>query len=222
MEGSPETTMEIVGIVGDIQEGQSDAAPRSAMYRPLNQNPENPNEGFSLALRTSQDAVLSMAATTIHSLDPALAVFDPGTMAGRLHDSPSAALHRSAAYVVGGFAGLAFLLSSIGLYGVIAYSVGQRTREIGVRMALGAQRSTVQGMILREAAWLVAVGIALGLGGALGAARLMRSLLFGVPAWDISTLAGVSAVLCVSALAASYLPARRAALVNPMDALRAE
>ena len=224
MESSPDTKMEIVGIVDNIQEGQPDAAPRSAMYRPLNQDPENPNEGFAVILRTTQDedSVLSMAAAAIHTLDPALAVFDPGTMAARLHDSPSASLHRSAAFVLAGFASLAFLLSSIGLYGVIAYSVGQRTREIGVRMALGAQRSAVQGMILREAAWLVAVGIVLGLAGALGAAKLMGSLLFDVPPWDIPTLVAASAVLCVSALAASYWPARRAALINPIDALRTE
>jgi ABC-type antimicrobial peptide transport system permease subunit len=194
------------------------------MYRPLNQNPHNPNEGFAVALHTAQDedSILSMAATAIHKLDPSLAVYDPGTMVERLHDSPAASLHRSAAYVVGGFAGLAFLLSSIGLYGVIAYSVSQRTREIGVRMALGAQRSVVQGMILREAAWLAVIGIALGLGEAVGAARLMGTLLFDVPTWDISTLAAVCAALCVSALTASFHPARRATLVNPNEALRSE
>ena len=224
IEGSPKSLMEIVGIVDDIQEGQPDAVPQAAMYQPFYQNPENPKDGFAIVLRTSQDekSVLSMAATAIHSLDAGLAVYDPGTMGERLFDSPSATLHRSAAYVVGGFAVLAFLLSSIGLYGVIAYSVSQRTREIGVRMALGAQRSAVQGMILREAGRLTAIGVALGLAGAVGAARLMGSLLFGVRAWDIPTLIAVVAVLCVSAMAASLLPARRAAQVNPIEALRAE
>jgi predicted permease len=224
MEGSPETKMEIIGIVDYIQEGQPDAAPRSAMYRPLYQNPENPHDGFSIALLTSQnpDAILSMADKTLHSFDPSLAVFDPGTMPERLHDSPVASLHRSTAFVVGGFAGLAFLLSSIGLYGVISYSVSQRAREIGVRMAMGAQRSTVSRMILREAAWLTVIGVLLGLAGALGAARLMGSLLFNVQTWDLPTLAAVVLALSVSALAASLLPARRAASVNPIDALRAE
>jgi macrolide transport system ATP-binding/permease protein len=89
-------------------------------------------------------------------------------------------------------------------------------------MALGAERGAVERMILREGGWLAALGIALGMGGALAAARLMRSLLFDVTAWDISTLAAVGAVVCVAALAASFLPARRAALVNPTEALRAE
>jgi ABC-type antimicrobial peptide transport system permease subunit len=101
-------------------------------------------------------------------------------------------------------------------------AASQRAREIGVRMAMGAQRSTVSRMILREAAWLTVIGVLLGLAGALGAARLMGSLLFNVQTWDLPTLASVVLALSVSALAASLLPARRAASVNPIDALRAE
>jgi ABC-type antimicrobial peptide transport system permease subunit len=104
----------------------------------------------------------------------------------------------------------------------VAYSVSQRTREIGIRIALGAQRATVHRLILREAGWLAALGIVLGLGGAVAAAAPMKSLLFGVAAWDVPTLAAVTAVLGVSALVASFLPARRAARVNPVEALRAE
>ncbi len=117
---------------------------------------------------------------------------------------------------------MAFLLSIVGLYEVVAYPVSQRTREIGVRKALGAQRGSVYQLILREAAWLTAMGIASGLAGSLAAARLMRGLLFGVRSWGVPTLAAVAAMLGVSAMLASYIPARRAASVNPVDALRAE
>jgi macrolide transport system ATP-binding/permease protein len=143
-------------------------------------------------------------------------------MADLINDSQPAYIHRSAAYLVGGFAALALLLGVVGLYGVIAYSVSQRTREIGVRMALGAQRSSVYKLVLGEAGKLIVVGIVLGLGGAVGAAMLMRSLLFGVQAWDAGTLFVVAIVLGISAMVASFIPARRAASVNPTEALRAE
>jgi len=131
-------------------------------------------------------------------------------------------LHRFSTWLVSGFAALALVLGVVGLYGVIAYSVSQRTREIGVRMALGAQRSSVYQLVLGEAGRLIGVGIALGLGSAVGAAMLMRSLLFGVQAWDVGTLIAVAVVLGVSAMLASFIPARRAAGVNPTEALRAE
>ena len=117
---------------------------------------------------------------------------------------------------------LALLLSVIGLYGVIAYSVRQRTREIGVRIALGAQRGSIYQLILKEAGRLIVFGVAAGLVGAIAAGTLMQKLLFGTQAWDISTLAAVAVVLAVAALAASYIPARSAASVNPVEALRAE
>ena len=117
---------------------------------------------------------------------------------------------------------MALLLGVIGLYGVIAYSVSRRTREIGVRMALGAQRRAVYELIMKEAAWLTVIGIVGGLIASLGAAVLIRRLLFGVQSWDIATLASVSVVLSFFALLASYIPARRAAKVDPMVALRYE
>jgi macrolide transport system ATP-binding/permease protein len=117
---------------------------------------------------------------------------------------------------------MAFVLSVVGLYGVIAYSVSQRTREIGVRMALGAQRSAVYALVMRQAAVLTAIGLTFGLACAVGASMLMKKLLFGVEAWDAATLFAVAVVLAAAALAASYLPAHRAASVNPTEALRAE
>ena len=140
----------------------------------------------------------------------------------RVNDSQSAYLHRSLAWLVGGFAGMALLLGVVGLYGVIEYSVNQRVREIGIRMALGAQPGSVYRLILGQAGWLTILGITVGFAGSVCAASLIRSLLFGVTSWDVMTLAGVAAILGIAALLASFLPARRAASVNPVEALRAE
>jgi macrolide transport system ATP-binding/permease protein len=166
--------------------------------------------------------MLPEMASTLHSIDSGMAIFQPITMAEKIHDAPATYLHRSAAWLVGGFAGMALLLGVVGLYGVTAYSVSQRTREIGVRMALGAERGRVYGMVLREAGWLIAVGVIAGMVLSVCAAMGLRKLLFGVSAWDAQTLAAVAVVLACAALVASFLPARRAALVSPAEALRAE
>jgi ABC-type antimicrobial peptide transport system permease subunit len=123
---------------------------------------------------------------------------------------------------VSGFAALALLLGSVGLYGVIAYSVSQRTREIGVRMALGAERVAVYRMILGEAGTLTVAGIVAGLVCAAAAVWLMKNLLFGIKITDASTAVFVALVLGAAALVASWLPARRAASVSPVEALRVE
>ena len=117
---------------------------------------------------------------------------------------------------------LALVLSTVGLYGVVAYSVSQRKREIGVRMALGAQRKTVYAMVLREAGWLAMAGIAIGAVGSLATGRVLRRLLFGVNVWDLPTLTTVALVLGIAAFLASYVPAHRASSVNPVESLRAE
>ena len=216
----PNSLREIVGVVDDIKEGPLDMI-RPAYYDPFNQSAQS---DFAVVVRTSQEeqALLPVLAAAIHQIDPGIATYGAVTMSERIHDSPSAYLHRSSAYIVGGFAALALLLGVVGLYGVIAYSVSQRTREIGVRMALGAQRGTVYQLILKEAAWLIALGIAAGLLCSIAAATLTRTLLFGVGAWDVSTFVAVAVVLAVAAMLASYLPAHRAASVNPVEALRAE
>jgi macrolide transport system ATP-binding/permease protein len=131
-------------------------------------------------------------------------------------------MHRSTAWLVGAFAGAALLLGIVGLYGVVTYSVGQRTREIGIRMALGARRAVVYRMVLAEAGRLTALGLAIEIMGALAASSLLRGLLFGVRSWDVPTLGAVATVLGASSLLASYLPARRAASVDPAATLRSE
>jgi ABC-type antimicrobial peptide transport system permease subunit len=131
-------------------------------------------------------------------------------------------MHRMATWLVSGFAVIALVLGVVGLYGVISYSVSQRTREIGVRMALGAQRNAVYRQVMSEAGRLTLAGVGIGLASSVGMGLLVRKLLFGVQAWDVTTLAGVALVLGAASMAASFLPAHRAASVNPTDALRAE
>jgi ABC-type antimicrobial peptide transport system permease subunit len=191
------------------------------VYYPFNQSPDR---SFSLVVRTAQaeQPVLQAVRAVINRIDPGIGTRGGATMSDRIHDSPSAYLHRSSAWLVGGFAGLALLLAVVGLYGVVAYSVSQRTGELGVRIALGASRRSVYELILGEAGVLAAIGIVAGLVCAVGAARLGRPLLFGTTPWDLPTLGGVAVLLAASALAASYVPAHRAASIDPTEALRAE
>jgi predicted permease len=218
---TPKSLREIVGVVEDFRDAGLDQEQLPAEYEPFNQVPDS---YMNLVVRTTQNpaGILPALTAIVHEVSPNADVDDPATMAERINDSNAAYLHRTAAYLTGGFAVLALVLGVVGLYGVIAYSVSQRTREIGVRMALGAQKSSVYKLVLSEAGRLIGIGVVLGLAGAVGAAMLMGKLLFGVQAWDAETLAGVAVVLGASAMLASYFPARRAASVNPTEALRAE
>jgi len=213
--------MEIVGIVEDIREGPLDAAIPPVLYVPFNQSTD---DYFSVVVRTSREeaSLLPALRTALHEVDRDMVPIGGSTMVSRINNSQSAYMHRTVAWLVGGFAGLALVLGVVGLYGVIAYSVSQRSREIGIRMALGAQTGSVYRLILKEAGWLTVIGIAMGLAAAVAAANLMRGLLFGVRSWDVATLASVAVLLGAAALLASFIPARRAASVNPVDALRAE
>jgi predicted permease len=212
---------QVIGVVDDVREGDLVEPLAPAVYYPFQQNAEG---SLFLVVRTGLPPAVMMPslARAIHQVDPSVGVRNEFVMDDRINDSPSAFLNRSSASLVGGFAVSALLLGAIGLYGVIAYSVSQRTREIGVRMALGAQRGAVYRLILGQAAFVAALGIVVGLVCAIPAARLLRSLLFSVQSWDVPTLIGVAVALGICALLASYLPARRAASVNPVDALRAE
>jgi len=216
-----EPVVKIVGLVDNIKEGPLDEAVHPVIYTPFDQGPES---NFYVVVRTAlaPESFLRTMVEMIHDIAPAALTSRAETMTERIQGSEQAYLHRSSAWLAGGFAGMALLLAVVGLYGVIAYSVSQRTREIGVRMALGAQRSAVSGMVLREALRLIAIGIGAGVLGSLATAGLLRPLLFGVQPRDWTTLAGVAGLLGVSAIVASYLPAHRAASVNPVEALRAE
>jgi predicted permease len=218
---NPDRIYEVIGIVEDVKDGSLDSEIWPAIYYPFNQSPDT---YFSLVVRTSQSeaSMLPSVVAGVREVDPGIGTLDVMTMADKINNSPTAYMHRSAAWLVGGFALLALVLGVVGLYGVIAYSVSRRTREIGVRMALGAQRGSVYQLILKEAAWLTVVGIAAGLACAVGAATLMRGLLFGVRSWDAATLAGVAVLLAISSLLATYIPAHRAAQVSPSEALRYE
>ena len=218
---APEAMREIIGVVGDVREGALDAEIWPTEYQAINQVPY---KYFAVAVRTAQDerTLLPVLVSTLRQIDPNLGVYGEITMTDQIDSTQSALLHRYSTWLVGGFAAMALVLGVVGLYGVIAYSVSQRTREIGVRMALGAQRSAVYRLVLNEAGRLIALGVVVGLACAVGAATLMRKVLFGVQAWDAGTLAVVALVLASAALLASYFPARRAASVSPTDALRAE
>jgi macrolide transport system ATP-binding/permease protein len=217
----PDSIYEVVGIVEDVKDGSLDSEIWPAIYYNLNQSPDT---YFSLVVRTSQSeaSMLPSLVAAVREVDPGIGTLDVMTITDKINNSPTAYMHRSAAWLVGGFAVLALVLGVVGLYGVIAYSVSRRTREIGVRMALGAQRGSVYQLILSEAAWLTGIGIASGLVCAVGAATLMRGLLFGVRSWDAATLAAVAVLLATSSLLATYIPAHRAAQVNPSEALRYE
>jgi macrolide transport system ATP-binding/permease protein len=218
--GKP-SAWEIVGVVEDVREGPLDAETSPTEYFPIDQTGDR---DFSLAVRTGQDAgaLLPELVRTLHQIDPNLGISDEMTMKEQIENTQTALLREFSAWLVGGFAAMALALGVFGVYGVIAYSVSQRTREIGIRMTLGAERSSVYRLVMREAGRLTGTGLAIGLVCSVGASVLTRSLLFGVEAWDPVTLLCVAVLLGLASMAASFLPARRAASVNPMDALRAE
>jgi len=203
----------------DIKDGPVEMPARPAAYVPFDQA-----GGCALVVRTSRSEEMMFPAlvAAIRELRPGLSIAGQMTMTERMDQLPSMHVHRSSAWIVGGFAAMALLMGVGGLYGVVAYSVAQRSREIGVRMALGAQRGSVYQLILGESAWLVAAGLVLGSALAVGAAQLMRQLFFGIDSWDAPTLGIVTAVLTFSAMLASWIPARRAASVNPIEVLRAD
>lgn len=218
---SRDSLREIVGVVDDIREGALNDAIRPAIYAPANQKP---GTSSFLVVRTRQNPATALPAivSAVHRIDASVGLRNEFTMAEHIRDGQASYLRSSSAWLVGGFAACALLLGVVGLYGVIAYSVSQRTQEIGVRMALGAERSSISRLILGEAASLVALGLVIGVSCALLTGRLLTSLLFGVVSWDPSIFTGISVVLGAAALMAALIPARRAAAIDPVEALRTD
>src|SRR6202165_2202343 len=212
---------QIVGVVGNENVGWLDRNPSPVIYDSFDQDPPS---YFSLVVRTQQDpAALASAVThAVREIDSEVPVYAIASMAQIISESPTILLRSYPAYLLGAFAGLALLLAVLGLYALLAYSVAQRTRELGLRMALGAQQKDVLRLILHNGVRLALMGAALGVAGAVAAGQVIASLLFGVKPTDATTFAGVCLVLIISVLLASYVPAYRATKVDPMVALRCE
>ncbi|MEW6210958.1 MAG: ABC transporter permease [Acidobacteriota bacterium] len=210
---------EIIGVVGDVRQTGLDSAPRPEVFRPHSQYPFG---SMTFIIRASSDPAAAMAAvkSQIWQVDPRMTFYNLATMEQLI--STTLASRRFNLMVIGTFAIAALLLAAIGIYGVMSFSTTQRTHEIGVRMALGAESGDMIRLVLRQGMMLVLAGISIGLIAALALTRFISSFLFEVSAFDPATFAGVSALLTTVALAACYIPARRAARVDPMIALRYE
>ncbi len=214
---------QIVGVVGNAAEDSLAAPPPPAMYFPMAQD-SGYTSYLNYVIRTAGDpaAMLSAARSTMRSIDPQLAFIQPQSMEEFMDRSPAVFLRRYPFYLIGSFAGLALILAIIGLYGLISYSVMQRTREIGIRMALGARQQDILKLTIRQGVIAAITGVVIGLAAGLALTRVMSSLLYGVSSSDWAVFACVSFLLLVIALTASYIPARRATEVDPMVALRNE
>jgi putative ABC transport system permease protein len=214
-------SIEIVGVVGDEKVTSLDKPTTPVVYGPFLQDPDRV---INLVVRTDSnpDVVAGAVKREIGGLDADLPVFDVRTMNQIIDNSPSTFLRRYPAFLIGTFAVIALVLACIGIYGVISYTVTQRTHEIGIRMALGASTRDVLKMIVGHGMGLTLAGVGCGLVAAFILSRFLSSLLFGVSAFDPLTYGGVSLLLILVALLACYLPARRATRVDPMVALRYE
>jgi predicted permease len=209
----------IVGVVGRIKQDSLDTDPRIAFYLPHTQSS---SRAMNVVVRSAADPTTLTAAVKkqIHDLDPDLPMYYVRTMDQRVEEY--LAPRRFAMLLLGAFAALALALAIIGIYGVMAYLVNQGTREIGIRIALGATQHGILSLVIRRGATLAVCGVTIGLAAAFALTRLMRSLLFGVNSTDPLTFAAISLLLTFVALLATYVPARRAARIDPMVSLRCD
>jgi putative ABC transport system permease protein len=210
----------VVGVVADTRHEGLSADVQSEIYFPLFQ--QKRILAMQLAVRTAADpaGMVSAVRTQIATIDPEEPIYDVTTLEQSLSDSVSP--RRFNMLMLGIFAGLALALASVGIYGVMAFSATQRTREIGIRMALGAERRDVLGLLARQALGVILAGVAVGLGGAWALTRFLASFLYRVQPTDLATFVVVPLALVAVSLLACYFPARRATKVDPMVALRYE
>jgi putative ABC transport system permease protein len=209
----------IVGVVGNMPHNPYERHPRPAVYVPYQQEPAL---WMDIGVRTAGDPLLLAPSVTaaVRSVDPDQPVTEMHTMAKSIHDRAIGLNY--IAVLMGVFGAIALVLSAVGVYGVMAYMVSEQTRDIGIRMALGAPRGSVLAAIFRRGLLVTGAGLAVGLPLAYGLARLMASLIFGVTATDPATFVGISLALLAAAALAIYLPARRAMKIDPILALRYE
>jgi predicted permease len=215
----PKKPITIVGVVGVVKQYGLETDGKIATYFPMQQDPDRGT--FLVARTTSDEAGLSSAMIReVHAIDPSVVVYGVRTMQDRLFDS--LARQRFSTTMLGAFAAFALLLAAVGLYGVMSYLVTQSTRDIGILVALGAQRENILGLVVRQGMQLALIGIFAGLACAAALTRVIASLLFGVGARDFATFLAVPALLAAVAFAATVIPAWRASGVDPMVALREE
>jgi predicted permease len=213
--------IEIVGVCGDAKYDRVRNDPEPTFYTPYRQNKNGvPRATFALATRLDAATLAPSLRQAVQSVDRNLPLLDVRTQQEQI--AASMQHERIFANLTAAFGVLALVLACVGIYGIMAWMVSRRRQEIGIRIALGARSEQVQGMVLREAAWMTLLGVAAGLGGALASGRVVASLLYGVKAWDPATFAVSATVLVLVALVASWIPARRAAGVDPIRALRHE
>jgi putative ABC transport system permease protein len=217
--GQGSAAREVVGVVGNVKHNGLNAADSMDAYASVLQDPW-PYTSIALRSKEGGASLLAAVRTEVQGLDPNLPVHDLRPMAQVVAESLGS--RRMTLSLIGLFAGLALILAAIGIYGVISYSVTQRTHEIGIRMALGAQRSDVFRMVVGHSLGLTLIGVAVGLAASLALTRLFSTMLFGITATDPVTLGGMALLLGLVAYFASYMPARRAMRIDPMAALRHE
>jgi predicted permease len=216
---SKDSWQTVVGVVGRVKQDSLDSTPRIAFYLAHTQFP---TRAMTVALRGRTDpaAMLPAAKNELRNLDPDLPMYYVRTMEQRVNES--LARRRFSMLLLGVFASVALALATIGIYGVMAYLVNQGTRELGIRIALGASPRNILSLVLRQGVALAFSGVTIGLASAFLLTRLIRSLLFGVEATDPITFAGISLLLAMITLLASYIPAQRAARIDPLISLRCD